>query len=249
MELTFSRERTQIYKSCVKLRFRSAADNFHSGITDASPRLSKLNEVLRRCARGFAIIARLVVCPVLSSRGKFLDNERGCRGNGDRRFQVFVVRSKRRVREKNERDGGRADSQIEKETEIERQIGPANGGGERRQRRRRGGGGDIKMKSHGLINTRLSRVIELSRDTEPRGAEFTKGTDHQHTLDPRRACTRARTRGPLSLSLPLPLRPSTDRARIPLAERAAAACIPLSVPFCPPSPSPIPPAGLPRPRA
>lgn len=39
-------------------------------------------------------------------------------------------------------------------------------------RGRRGRGEDIKMKSHRLINTRLSRIIELSRDTEPRGGVY-----------------------------------------------------------------------------
>jgi len=165
-----------------------------------------------------------------------------------------ICRSLKETRTREERERRRTSRQPDRKGNRNRETDRT---GERRRRAAAAaaarGGGDIKMKSHGLINTRLSRVIELSRDTEPRGAEFTKGTDHQHTLDPRRACTRARTRGPLSLSLPLslplPLRPSTDRARIPLAERAAAACIPLSVPFCPPSPSPIPPAGLPRPRA
>lgn len=41
----------------------------------------------------------------------------------------------------------------------------------RARSRRVEGAGSIKMKSRGLINTRLSRVIELSRDANP-GSEF-----------------------------------------------------------------------------
>jgi len=126
-----------------------------------------------------------------------------------RQKQDEQMRQRERERE---RERG---NQIEKETENGNRETDRTSGG-------RGKGADIKMKSHGLINTWLSRVIELSRDTEPRGAEFTKGTDHQHTLDPRRACTRARTRAG-----PSPAAPA--RARIPLAERATV-CIPLSRP-------------------
>lgn len=39
------------------------------------------------------------------------------------------------------------------------------------------------MKSHRLINTRLSRVIELSHDTESRGGVL-PGANHQYTVDP-----------------------------------------------------------------